>query len=114
MYSFSIMFGPEDFRCHLRAVVASSKVAGRSVSLRRLDKLTRRHTGYWSQVFRGKPRMTVDHIFEILQALGVPAEEFFVELGAGLKGEDQDETLARDLLVTIRRIMEQPRKRGRS
>jgi hypothetical protein len=98
------VFGPEDFRRYLRQVIASARVDGEPVSLRRLDRLSGRHPGYWSQVFRGKPRMTVDHVFEALAALGHPAEEFFLQLAERFRGQGEDEELARQLLETIRRV----------
>jgi hypothetical protein len=74
------------------------------VSLRQLDRLTKRSANYWSQVFRGKPRMTVDHVFEVLEVLEVEPEDFLRRVADGeLELED---TLDMELLVHIRRAGE--------
>lgn len=60
------------------------------LSLRELDRRTGHHAGYFSQVFRGKPRMLVDHIFEILDGIDLEPEIFFAEM-AGVEEDDSAE-----------------------
>lgn len=78
-------------------------------SLRELDRRTGHAPNYWSQVFRGKPRMTIDHLFELLSAAQADLPTLLTEVVQAQQGtvlQASEATLAemRHLVTLMREV----------
>ena len=51
-----------------------------STSMRKLDRMIGRHLGYTSRLLGGESRLRLDHVSEVLAALGLDPAEFLREL----------------------------------
>lgn len=88
-----------------------AEIRRRGLSLRALDRLLGRSANFSSQLFRGKPKLRVEHVFEILEALEVAPEIFFNRLyprPGQTEAEDvrtlSETALHREMLALLRRV----------
>jgi hypothetical protein len=84
-------------------------------SLRELDRRTGHAPNYWSQVFRGKPRMTIDHLFELLAAADADLPALLTEIvgpqqGAVLQASEATLAEMRHLITLMREIGDTARR----